>query len=378
MNGMGQLRIGKLLEDLDAFAGTIAYKHCDDGDEGTAPLTLVTASCDRIDALGPLPPQDMVMVGACTFVGNSSMNIDLELRPEGGQGHADAPHMAAGVHTTPGQASLLAASLTFVARHPVSNAAVPVPWLHPKSPVEKGWYARGRKRQAANRAARQASLYHTLPTGNELALVHDMFVSTHGRGGGGRSSFAAAGALLGDVSTAVGQPRPIASTSMTSHYFTQPTDANIHGKVFGGLLMRKAFELAYSTAWVYTGARPDFYSLDDITFLAPVELGTLLRSTARVEYTAHGISTPGNSSAAPAHFVTVAVSTESLNPSAGDQVVTNDFHFTFKLRTGIPRVQPQSYAEAMTWLESHRRFNAGQAAAVERAEAGGATCQFNP
>ncbi|KAI9176577.1 hypothetical protein LWI28_004508 [Acer negundo] len=42
------VRIGKLLEDLDALAGTISFKHCCDDDSTTRPLLLVTASVDRI------------------------------------------------------------------------------------------------------------------------------------------------------------------------------------------------------------------------------------------------------------------------------------------------------------------------------------------
>jgi acyl-coenzyme A thioesterase 9 len=33
INYQGQLRVGKLLEEIDAFAGNIAYLHCDDDDE---------------------------------------------------------------------------------------------------------------------------------------------------------------------------------------------------------------------------------------------------------------------------------------------------------------------------------------------------------
>jgi acyl-coenzyme A thioesterase 9 len=42
VNVYGRIRLGKILEDLDALAGSIAYKHCDDGREDTLPLTIVT------------------------------------------------------------------------------------------------------------------------------------------------------------------------------------------------------------------------------------------------------------------------------------------------------------------------------------------------
>jgi len=394
INTMGQLRFGKLLEDLDAFAGTIAYKHCDDLDATTAPLTLVTASCDRIEALGRLPPRDMLLVGACTFVGSSSMNVDVELQPadlsestdiathslDRSSVHAAASSSgsaAADAASVDPPATLLRASFTFVARHPVTNSAVPVPWLHPKTALEKQWYASGRGRQAANKGARDDSLYRRLPSSGELSLVHNMFISQHAPRDGSSRRGAAAQLLSEDMPGDPAQSHGTAhtqDTEMSTHYFTQPCDANIHGKVFGGLLMRQAFELAFSTAWVFTACKPEFFSLDNITFQRPVELGTLLRSTARVEYTAHAVPEPAAKS--DGHYVTVAVSTEVVNPEEGKQVVTNDFHFTFRFTQPVPRLLPQSYAEAMTWLEGHRRFKSGQDNANARSASGGAVSAF--
>lgn len=33
-------------------------------------------------------------------------------------------------------------------------------------------------------------------------------------------------------------------------------ERNLHGRVFGGFLMRRAFELAFSTAYLFAGTRP--------------------------------------------------------------------------------------------------------------------------
>lgn len=45
-----QIRIGKVLEDLDAFAGNIALEHCRAADGALPPpyVAIVTASVDRI------------------------------------------------------------------------------------------------------------------------------------------------------------------------------------------------------------------------------------------------------------------------------------------------------------------------------------------
>jgi hypothetical protein len=47
-NYIGEILIGKLLEDLDALAGNIAFLHCDDNNPDTRSLHVVTAAVDTI------------------------------------------------------------------------------------------------------------------------------------------------------------------------------------------------------------------------------------------------------------------------------------------------------------------------------------------
>jgi len=51
----GGIRIGRLLEDIDAFGAGIAYKHCD-GTDPKRPLTVVTANFDKVELQGDLYP----------------------------------------------------------------------------------------------------------------------------------------------------------------------------------------------------------------------------------------------------------------------------------------------------------------------------------
>jgi acyl-coenzyme A thioesterase 9 len=75
-----EVRIGKLLEDLDALAGTISVKHCSDDDNSTRPLLLVTASVDRIMLKRPISVDiDLKIVGSVIWVGRSSIEIQLEV-----------------------------------------------------------------------------------------------------------------------------------------------------------------------------------------------------------------------------------------------------------------------------------------------------------
>jgi len=45
-------------------------------------------------------------------------------------------------------------------------------------------------------------------------------------------------------------------TSLETTFTCQPQQRNIHGRVFGGFLMRRAYELAHSTAYLFAGRRP--------------------------------------------------------------------------------------------------------------------------
>lgn len=73
----GHVRIGRLLEDLDAFAGNVAFAHVDDGDPTTRLPTLVTASVDKLDLIPKAisPHHDLKLTGGVTYVGSSSMEV---------------------------------------------------------------------------------------------------------------------------------------------------------------------------------------------------------------------------------------------------------------------------------------------------------------
>lgn len=180
INFRGQLRVGRLLEELDSFAGNVAYLHVDDGDERTEPPLLVTASTDRVDLLHyPLPAdRDLVLSGCVSYVGQSSLNVDVDL-------------MTRPTARDPTPTPLMQASLTFVARNR-DNKAVAVPQLAPTTPFELALYEAGSRAQSERKAARSRSLSKLPPTMEELASVHALFQqlpSLTRRGASGELSF---------------------------------------------------------------------------------------------------------------------------------------------------------------------------------------------
>lgn len=78
VNMFGGIRFGKVLEDLDAMAATVAYLHCGQPEMGDFPMTILTAAVDRIELQGAMPADcNLRLRGMVTWVGNSSMEISL-------------------------------------------------------------------------------------------------------------------------------------------------------------------------------------------------------------------------------------------------------------------------------------------------------------
>jgi len=53
LNNFGDMRVGRLLEDMDMFVGILVYKHIlnpnQEKDDPRSPFSMVTALVDRID-----------------------------------------------------------------------------------------------------------------------------------------------------------------------------------------------------------------------------------------------------------------------------------------------------------------------------------------
>lgn len=78
VNMYGGIRFGKVLEDLDAMAATVAYLHCGQPEMGDFPMTILTAAVDRIELQGAMPSDcNLRLRGMVTWVGSSSMEVSL-------------------------------------------------------------------------------------------------------------------------------------------------------------------------------------------------------------------------------------------------------------------------------------------------------------
>lgn len=55
-------------------------------------------------------------------------------------------------------------------------------------------------------------------------------------------------------------------------------------QIFGGTLMRLAFELAWVTAGTYARQKPIVVATEEMVFMAPVDIGALLHLKAVIVY----------------------------------------------------------------------------------------------
>lgn len=133
----GTVRIGSVLEDLDALAGNIAFKHAAAGG-GWKPPLIVTAGVDRIQVskVPGVGEGDQVLSGAISWVGRSSMEITMEAAVGGG-------------------GPWLEARFTFVARDRGTGEAAAIVPLEVEGVEERALFERGGRAAEMKKALRR-------------------------------------------------------------------------------------------------------------------------------------------------------------------------------------------------------------------------------
>lgn len=204
---------------------------------------------------------------------------------------------------------------------------------------EKSLFAEGGSQQQSRKDARKCSIMVVPPNAEELATVHDQLIAPTDR-------------QANDAVT-------IASTVQKNLMLCHRQDRNIHDKIFGGWLMRKALELAFATASEFIGAYPEFVAMDDVRFVAPVEIGALLHLRSQVAFT----------EGYPHRTLSVTVVADVQNLVTSERTTTNTFQFVYQAphhSKPLPKVVPHSYNEAMDFLQARRRHLEGRDAYNER------------
>jgi acyl-CoA hydrolase len=303
----GNLRWGRLLEELDKLAEDIALEYVHRIDEQAK---VVTAAIDDIMLRTPVDIQkDLNLHARINYVGRTSMEV--------------------GIRVDQGGDSLASCYFTMVARIEKDGEAssLPIDPLEYETELEK-------KRSEAAIARRkdyreQMDALQKPPSEDEYMLLRELHQAQE------KPDFN--GLLAGKL-----------VRGNWERMF--PEQENVPEKIFGGYVIRRAFELAMMHAEEITPDRPVFVRVNRINFLQPVRIGDKLDFTSRITYT-------GNTS------LSIEISIERIS---GDQVVrdlSNVCVFTFvnvdeaMNAKPIPQVYPTTYAEDERFLKAHRRRN---------------------
>lgn len=322
INFYNGIRFGRILEDLDTFAVAISYTHTLDASETAkkSALSIVTALVDRIEISKQriVPDKDVKMTGQVTWAGTSSLEITM--------------HLEQAIESS--WAKILVAKFLMVARNPATKKAAVVNKLEPYGPEEEALFKLGEANKLKRQQEGQNTLLKTAPSEEERILIHNLFLQT----------------LDPKAKTFKVRVKPdycewMESTMLKNLVICMPEQRNLYNKIFGGYLMRKAFELAWANAALYCKTRPLIEIVDDIAFRKPVEVGSLLFLSSQIVYTC-------------GPKVQIKVHAEVVNPQDDTRETTNDFYFAFN--TGGPDVKtviPKSYAESMLYLDGKRHFD---------------------
>ncbi|XP_039683972.1 acyl-coenzyme A thioesterase 9, mitochondrial isoform X2 [Medicago truncatula] len=270
--------------------------HCSDEDSTTRPLILVTASVDKIVLKKPISVNiDLTIVGSVIWVGRSSIEIQLEVTQSKQEG-SDSDSV------------VLTANFIFVARDSKTGKAAPVNRLSPETAREKLLFEQAEARNNLKKRKRGGEKKDH--ENEEEKKLKDLL---------------AEGRIFCDMPALADRDSILLrDTSLENSLICHPQQRNIHGRIFGGFLMNRAFELAFSTAYAFAGLVPYFLEVDHVDFLRPVDVGDFLRLKSCVLYTElHDPDQP---------LINVEVVAHVTRPELRSSEVSNTFHFTFTVR----------------------------------------------
>ena len=321
-NVTGQLRTGTLLMDLDALAGVVAYKHTGEG------VSTVTAAVDRITIKNPLKEIcDLELSGQVTFAtGRSSMEVTLQIAKAPVEGHTVTP---ADVFMT--------CAFTMVALNPATKRPVNIAPLEVDTTAERALFQKGEENYKNKKALKSSNIMQKAPDAEESKHIHSMWAES---------------LAYADSSNPKSQPKnmiAMAKTVIHSTQIMQPQYRNRHNfMIFGGFLLKTAFELAFTCAASFSHTRPRFVNLDPSTFEEPVPVGSVLYVAANVTYT--------EPEKGGGTRIQVVVRTHVRNVEHGEheRKNTGTFLYTFHSPADVS-VLPQSYSDFMMWVSGRRR-----------------------
>ena len=305
---LGNLRFGRLLEALDKVAEDTALGYVR---QYHPEARVVTAAIDEILIKHAADvTRDIVLHARINHVGRTSMEIGIRVEHPG----EPAIHIAS-------------CFFTMVARIGVGEASqsVVIPPLEYVDDLEKQRCANAIASREAYRSERHVA--EEPPSREEFDLLNGLHHAQE------EPDFS--GLLAGKL-----------VTESWERMF--PEQENVPTTIFGGYLVRKAYELSSICAERVAPDRPVIIAVNRINFFHPVRLGDKLHFTSRVVYT-------GKTS------LSVEANIRRISRDRTSQALSNSCLFTFVnvdrdlTPQPVPTIYPSTYIEDASYLQAFRR-----------------------
>ena len=182
----------------------------------------------------------------------------------------------------------LEAYVTFVTLDPHTKRPMAIPPIVPETAEEIKEFQDGAQRALLKKQHRQHHQEHVESSNNSNNNKNNNNPTANRIETLARELLQQSSALLNLPSLANPHDILIDQTAMQNAMIAQPQVQNLHNRIFGGFLMRRAFELAFATVYCFAGARPIFLEVDQVSFSLPVDVGDLLIFNSHILYTDTG------------------------------------------------------------------------------------------
>jgi acyl-CoA hydrolase len=314
----GNLRFGLLLEVLDKVAEETALKYVNCFHPEAC---VVTAAIDDIFVRHAADVnRDIVFHARINHVGRSSLVVGIRVEQPG-----ETVNHIASCH------------FTMVARSGSGDNAVSIV-LPPLEYLDDDEQRRSAKAVASREEyKRQQSLLSEPPTREEYEMLANLHQVQDETGLSGRR--------VQDEICFRGYKASRCVTDSWERMY--PEKENVPRSIFGGYLIRRAFEISSICADLVAPNRPIIAAVTRIDFFQPVRIGDTLHFTSRVVYTSGS-------------FICVEASIERHSLDQTVRALSNSCFFTFVnvdsefVHQTVPQIYPATYAEDSRYLAAHR------------------------
>lgn len=314
----GNIRFGLLLEVLDKVAEDTALAYVR---RSHPEARVVTAAIDDILVRHTADvTRDIIFHARINHVGRSSLVVGIRVEQPGD------PYL-----------HIASCHFTMVARSGsgVQEQSVALPPLEYPDQEEKKRAAKAEASRAEYQ--RQQALLSEPPAREEYLMLAELHQAQDEQGLVGRR--------LQDEACFRGHKAGRLVTESWERMY--PEKENVPRSIFGGYLIRRAFELSSICSELIAPDRPVIAAVTRINFFQPVRIGDILHFTSRVVYTSGS-------------FICVEASIERTSRDRTTKALSNSCFFTFVnvdsdlLHQPVPTIYPATYSEDARFLAAHR------------------------